>query len=354
MCPVFFRLSGAQDPDHTKRLFPFYSRNWTVEIFDYDNILLLPRKCRVESRAECDASVELGGRQFRLPVVPANMKTVVDEKISLWLAQNGYFYVMHRFDLDNVAFVRSMHSQGVYASISLGVKAADRATVDMLAAEGLVPEYITIDIAHGHADTVRDMIGYLKDKLPTSFVIAGNVATPEAVIDLENWGADATKVGVGPGKVCITKLKTGFGTGGWQLSALKWCARVATKPIIADGGIRSHGDIAKSIRFGASMVMIGSLFAGHEESPGKTVEVNGELFKEYYGSASDFNKGEYKHVEGKRILEPIKGTLAGTLIEMEQDVQSSISYSGGTRLMDIRKVNYVILGGDNAGEHLLM
>jgi hypothetical protein len=124
--------------------------------------------------------------------------------------------------------------------------------------------------------------------------------------------------------------------------------------IIADGGIRSHGDIAKSIRFGASMVMIGSLFAGHEESPGQTVEINGERFKEYYGSASDFNKGEYKHVEGKRILEPIKGRLADTLIEMEQDVQSSISYAGGTKLMDVRKVNYVILGGDNAGEHLLM
>jgi GMP reductase len=348
MCPVFFRPIGAGNPGKTKRLYPFDARNRTVEIFDYDNILLLPRKCRVESRSECDASVELGGRRFRLPVVPANMKTVVDEKISLWLAKNGYFYVMHRFDLDNAAFVRAMHKEGVYASISLGVKAADRATVDTLAAEGLVPEYITIDIAHGHADTVRDMIGYLKEKLPKSFVIAGNVATPEAVIDLETWGADAIKVGVGPGKVCITKLKTGFGTGGWQLSALKWCARVATKPIIADGGIRSHGDIAKSIRFGASMVMIGSLFAGHEESPGKTVEVDGELFKEYYGSASDFNKGEYKHVEGKRILEPIKGKLAGTLIEMEQDVQSSISYSGGTKLMDIRKVNYVILGGDNA------
>ena len=198
------------------------------------------------------------------------------------------------------------------------------------------------------------MIAYIKKMLPESFVIAGNVGTPEAVIDLENWGADATKVGIGPGKVCITRLKTGFGTGGWQLSAVKWCARVATKPIIADGGIRCHGDIAKSIRFGATMVMIGSLFAGHEESPGKTVEVDGQLFKEYYGSASDFNKGEYRHVEGKRILEPVKGRLADTLHEMEQDVQSAISYSGGRALMDIRKVNYVILGGDNAGEHLLM
>ncbi|MGJ7520236.1 GMP reductase [Variovorax sp. LT1P1] len=325
-----------------------------MQIFDYDNILLLPRKCRVESRSECDASVTLGGRSFRLPVVPANMKTVVDERISLWLAQHGYFYVMHRFDLDNVKFVKHMHAKGTFASISLGVKQADYDTVDQLAAAGLVPEYITIDIAHGHADTVKAMIGYLKDKLPKSFVIAGNVGTPEAVIDLENWGADATKVGIGPGKVCITKLKTGFGTGGWQLSALKWCARVATKPIIADGGIRDHGDIAKSIRFGASMVMIGSLFAGHEESPGKTVEVDGVLFKEYYGSASDFNKGEYKHVEGKRILEPIKGKLADTLIEMEQDVQSSISYAGGKALMDIRKVNYVTLGGANEGEHLLM
>jgi GMP reductase len=325
-----------------------------MDIFDYDNILLLPRKCRVESRSECDTSVELGGTRFRLPVVPANMKTVVDETICVWMAQNGYFYVMHRFDLDNVLFVQRMKSQGLYASISLGVKPADYATVDNLLQLQLAPEFITIDIAHGHADSVKNMIGYIKQKMPATFVIAGNVATPEAVIDLENWGADATKVGIGPGKVCITKLKTGFGTGGWQLSALKWCARVATKPIIADGGIREHGDIAKSIRFGATMVMIGSLLAGHEESPGHTVEVDGKLYKEYYGSASDFNKGEYKHVEGKRILEPVKGKLSGTLIEMEQDLQSSISYAGGKKLMDIRKVNYVTLGGDNAGEHLLM
>jgi GMP reductase len=150
-------------------------------------------------------------------------------------------------------------------------------------------------------------------------------------------------------------MKTGFGTGGWQLSALKWCARVATKPIIADGGIREHGDIAKSIRFGATDGD-DRLDAGRPRGVArrKTVEVDGRLFKEYYGSASDFNKGEYKHVEGKRILEPVKGKLADTLREMQEDLQSSISYAGGTKLMDIRKVNYVILGGDNAGEHLLM
>jgi GMP reductase len=320
-----------------------------MEIFDYDNILLLPRKCRVQSRSECDTTVPFGPRRFKLPVVPANMKTVVDEPITQFLAANDYFYVMHRFDIDNVAYARGMRDKGLYVSLSSGVKDADRTMIDRLAADGVGADYITIDIAHGHADSVHRMIDYIKGKLPDTFVIAGNVATPEAVIDLENWGADATKVGVGPGKVCITKLKTG-----WQLSALKWCARVATKPIIADGGIRDHGDIAKSIRFGASMVMIGSLFAGHEESPGRTVEVDGKLFKEYYGSASDFNKGEYKHVEGKRILEPVKGRLADTLREMREDLQSSISYGGGTTLFDIRKVNYVILGGDNAGEHLFM
>lgn len=325
-----------------------------MEIFDYDNILLLPRKCRVESRSDCDTSVQFGAHRFKLPVVPANMKTVVDEPITEMLAREGYFYVMHRFDLDSLAYAKGMREKGLLVSLSVGVKPDDHALVDRLAAEGVGADYLTIDIAHGHAESVQRMIAHIKQRLPETFVIAGNVGTPEAVIDLENWGADATKVGVGPGKVCITRLKTGFGTGGWQLSALKWCSRVATKPIVADGGIRHHGDIAKSVRFGASMVMVGSLFAGHEESPGQTVEVDGKLYKEYYGSASDFNKGEYRHVEGKRILEPVKGKLGDTLREMQEDLQSSISYAGGRQLADLRKVNYVVLGGENAGEHLFM
>ena len=178
-----------------------------MDIFDYDNILLLPRKCRVESRSECDASVTLGGRSFRIPVVPANMKTVINEDICVWMAKNGYFYVMHRFDLDNVQFVRDMKAKGLFSSISLGVKPPDYATVDQLVAANLVPDYITIDIAHGHADSVKNMIGYIKQHMPAAFVIAGNVATPEAVIDLENWGADATKVGIGPAVVSAQMVR---------------------------------------------------------------------------------------------------------------------------------------------------
>jgi GMP reductase len=313
-------------------------------VFDYEDIQLIPAKCIVKSRTECDTTVTLGGYQFKLPVVPANMQTIIDETIAEKLASEGYFYIMHRFNPETrEQFIRDMQGKGYIASISVGVKDEEYAFVEQLADAKLTPEFITIDIAHGHSNQVIDMIGHIKKHLPNSFVIAGNVGTPEAVRELENAGADATKVGIGPGKVCITKIKTGFGTGGWQLAALRWCAKAASKPIIADGGIRTHGDIAKSVRFGATMVMIGSLFAGHEESPGKTVEVDGKLMKEYFGSASEFQKGERKNVEGKKMYVNYKGPLMDTLTEMEQDLQSSISYSGGKTLAAIRNVDYVIV-----------
>jgi GMP reductase len=313
-------------------------------VFDYEDIQLIPAKCIVQSRSECDTSITFGGRQFKLPVVPANMQTIIDENIALQLAENGYFYIMHRFQPEKrIDFVKDMQERGLYASISVGVKEEEYRFVEELANENLTPEYITIDIAHGHSNAVIDMIKHIKNHLPDSFVIAGNVGTPEAVRELENAGADATKVGIGPGKVCITKIKTGFGTGGWQLAALRWCAKAASKPIIADGGIRTHGDIAKSVRFGASMVMIGSLFAGHEESPGETVEKDGKAYKEYFGSASEFQKGEKKNVEGKKMYVEHKGALMDTLTEMEQDLQSSISYAGGNTLDAIRHVDYVVV-----------
>ncbi|MBS4214448.1 MULTISPECIES: GMP reductase [Neobacillus] len=313
-------------------------------VFDYEDIQLIPAKSIVKSRSECDTSVEFGGHKFKLPVVPANMQTIIDEKIAIFLAENGYFYIMHRFQPETrLDFVKDMQARGLIASISVGVKEGEYEFVQQLADENLTPEFITIDIAHGHSNAVIDMIKHIKKLIPGSFVIAGNVGTPEAVRELEHAGADATKVGIGPGKVCITKIKTGFGTGGWQLAALRWCAKAASKPIIADGGIRTHGDIAKSVRFGASMVMIGSLFAGHEESPGETFEKDGKCFKEYFGSASEFQKGERKNVEGKKMYVEHKGKLIDTLIEMEQDLQSSISYAGGNKLKDIRTVDYVVV-----------
>lgn len=315
-----------------------------VTVFDYEDIQLIPNKCIVNSRSECDTTVQLGNHTFKLPVVPANMQTIIDENLAEQLAKDGYFYIMHRFNEEaRTPFIKKMHEKNLYASISVGVKEQEYAFIENLSQQNLIPEYITIDIAHGHSNAVIKMIQHIKKFLPASFVIAGNVGTPEAVRELENAGADATKVGIGPGKVCITKVKTGFGTGGWQLAALRWCSKAASKPIIADGGIRTNGDIAKSIRFGASMVMIGSLFAGHEESPGETIVIDGKTMKEYFGSASEYQKGERKNVEGKKMLVPYKGHIKDTLIEMEQDLQSSISYAGGKDLNAIRKVDYVVV-----------
>jgi len=315
-----------------------------MKVFDYEDVQLIPNKSIVRSRTECDTTIEFGGRRFNLPVVPANMQTVIDETLAIWLAENNFFYVMHRFDEeDRIPFIKRMQEKGLFSSISVGVKETEYLFIETLAKEKLVPEYITIDIAHGHSDLVINMIHHIKKMLPETFLIAGNVGTPEAVRELENAGADATKVGIGPGKVCITKLKTGFGTGGWQLAALRICAKAARKPLIADGGVRDHGDIAKSIRFGASMVMMGSLFSGHDQSPGKMIEKDGKRYKEYFGSASEYQKGEHKNVEGKKILVEHKGDIAETLLEMKQDLQSSISYAGGNDIESLRKVDYVIV-----------
>lgn len=317
---------------------------WMV---DFEDVTGIPAFSTVRSRAEdCSINVSFGGRVFKSPVVLANMRSAIDEVLALKLAEAGYFYVMHRFGVDSVAFTQRMQAAGAFASISLGVQDEDYRIVDRFVELGLIPEYITVDIAHGHSLLMQRILCYIKEKLPKAFVIAGNVATPEAVQDLESWGADATKIGVGPGKVCITKDKTRVGTGGWQLGAVRQCTQAATKPTIADGGVRKHGDVALAVGFGgATMVMFASLFAGCDDTPGEVLEENGARVKRYFGSASPDNRPNRspKNIEGRAISVPCNNrTVINLLEEMGDDFRSSISYLGGRCLRDLGKAHYLI------------
>lgn len=325
-------------------------RRLEIEAFDYDDVILVPERCEVTSRSQVDVSVEMGGRTFKLPVVPANMSTITGPLLAEKLSQEGYFYVMHRFDVDPVEFTERMHSIGRYASISLGIKESDYEHVANFRDAGISPEFITIDIAHGHAPSVINMVKHLKENLPSAFVIAGNIGTREAALELANAGANAVKVGIGPGSACLSSPNTGFGTRRWQLSAVEQVAQaLQERPehqdvvVIADGGIRNYGDIAKAVAFGASMVMIGGFLGGHDENPGHLIEgEDGKLYKEFFGSASEHQKGEAKHVEGKRMLVPHKGSIDFTFQTIKENLQSSVSYAGGTSLLDLRDTRYVL------------
>ena len=314
--------------------------------YSYSDIFLLPKYSKYHSRSEIDTSVKFGKKIFKLPVMPANMKCTIDQKLAGWMSENDYFYVMHRFNVntndaantDNKKFIEIANKDGwKNISISLGVKDEDMQLIEHCIKNNLRIDYITIDIAHAHSVRMQEMLAYLNRmyrsdicKVERPFIIAGNVASPVAVVDLENWGADATKVGIAQGDACTTYGQTGFGVP--MFTCIQECARVAKRPIIADGGIRMNGDFAKALVAGGTMVMAGSIFAACIDSPADTV-IRGyaaTTYKTYYGSASAKNKGANVHVEGRIVeLECNKMTYSEKLKEIEESLQSSISYAGG-------------------------
>jgi GMP reductase len=348
----------------------------------YSDVYLVPRFSEAKSRSKIDVSVELGGRRFKVPVMPANMVACIDAKRAKWLSENGYFYVYHRFNYgdnrflgnDNFSFcMKAAEEKWKTISISVGVKKEDYILVENLSGsfghigreDATRVDYITIDIAHGHCDEMRKMIKHIRscfrhrfpDESPCPFIIAGNVTTPDAVKDLIKWGADAVKVGIGGGGACSTKNKTGFHIP--MFTAVQQCVSAAWRPIplgegntdsqavpiIADGGVRENADIAKAMAAGAHMVMAGSIFAACEDSPAENVHKESTHYrfetgpktylgrithKKYFGSASAKNKGIAKNVEGLEIEIPCNGmTYERKLKEIEEDLQSASSYAGG-------------------------
>jgi GMP reductase len=313
-------------------------------------VFLKPRYSEFHSRSEADVSVKLGNKTFKVPVIPANMKCTIDVDKAKYMSENDYFYVMHRFNsdhtsapnTDNKKFIEIANKESFKnISISLGVKDEDKELIEYCVKQNLAIDYITIDIAHAHSIRMKEMLEFLhsvykKRLYERPFIIAGNIASPEAVIDLENWGADAVKCGIAQGDACTTYGQTGFGLP--MFTCIQECAAVARKPIIADGGIRTNGDFAKALVAGGTMVMAGSVFASCIDSPAETVTKttasgnSGSVltYKTYYGSASARNKGANVHVEGRIVELPCNGmTYAEKLVEITQSLQSAVSYAGG-------------------------
>lgn len=314
-----------------------------THMFDFDDIRFLPKKGIVESRDSCDCSVTFGKHTFKSPAIPANMLSTVNVDICEKLSKNGYFYIYHRFNNDTEQFIKIMNEKGLITSISIGVKEDAYKLIDTIATNNLKVDYITVDIAHGHSKLLENIVKYIKQKLPEVFIIGGNICTIDAVIDLENWGCSATKVGIGPGSACTTFNSTHFGSRGWQAACVYELSKIAKKPLICDGGIRSVGHIAAAIALGANMVMVGGMLAGFEDSPGDIINNNGVLSKEFFGSASEFTKGHKKYVEGKKNLVEYK---RGTLLEFYEDtinqgLKSAISYSGGSTLKDLTLTDFI-------------
>jgi GMP reductase len=315
--------------------------------FDFDDITLLPQFSYVGSRSECDTSCKFGKHAFKLPIVPANMESVIDVGLAMKLAKKGYFYILHRFEIDEVAFVKTMKEMNLISSISVGVNDDSYVLINELVTKDLIPDYITIDIAHGHSVKMKKMVHYIKNRMPDVFLIGGNVCTPDAVEDLTDWGCDAIKCGIGGGSACTTYHSTGFGNRGWQASMIKWCCKNAKVPIIADGSIKQDADIVKSLVLGASMVMVGGMFVGYAESPGELVENNGIAYKEFWGSASASQSGKTSRIEGiKRLVEYKRTSIFNKLTEVEESLQSAISYAGAnpTNLDCLITVDYVVKG----------
>ena len=299
----------------------------------YENIFLKPNFNSVKTRAEIDTDINFLGNTFRLPVVPANMKCCVDFDICQALDSKYYFYIMHRFDHDILRFVREANECNFNViSISVGIQDKDKSLISSIALTAPRIDYITIDVAHGHHSKVADQIKHIKNTIPNVKVIAGNVATFKGVEYLRDAGADAIKVGIGGGYACTTKDKTGFTYP--MFSCIMECAKDQSIPIIADGGIRCNGDIAKALVAGASMVMCGSIFAACSDSPAPVVkDSSGRRFKQYYGSASIHNKLDKKNIEGTmKLMDTDSFTYEEKLLEVTQDLQSAISYAGGCNL----------------------
>jgi IMP dehydrogenase len=318
------------------------------EAFTFDDVLLIPAYNHYESRQHVDTSMtDRSGRlTVKLPVMTANMDTITESAMANWIAGKGGIGVLHRAMSIERNIAEFKRCTGT-VFVSVGTSEDELQRAEALRDAGAT--HFVVDVAHGHAKYVGKTLKKLRALLPEACLMAGNVATYAGADFLASVGADIIKVGIGPGSVCTTRIKTGHGVP--QLTAIQDCAR-CDRSIVADGGLRYPGDIVKALAFGADFVMIGGMLAGTRPTPGEVVTTaDGKKVKQYRGMASrevaDEHHGgiaEWKTAEGVATSVPYREDEDAILADVIGGLRSGLTYAGSKTIKELqRKLNYVVI-----------
>jgi len=319
----------------------------------FKDVMIRPKRSTLKSRAE--VSLE---REFKflhsttkwngIPIMAANMDTVGTFEMAKELAKHKLFTAIHKhYSVAewNVFLENVSPDFYDYIAVSTGTGKNDFKKVIEIISVNPQLKFICIDVANGYSEHFVNFLKQTRKQFPDKVIIAGNVVTGEMVEELLLAGADIIKVGIGPGSVCTTRIKTGVGYP--QLSAIIECADAAHGlggHIISDGGCTTPGDVAKAFGAGSDFVMLGGMLAGHTESGGELLEINGKKYKQFYGmsSATAMNKhvggvAEYRASEGKAVKLPFKGDVVDTVLDILGGLRSSCTYVGASRLKELTK-----------------
>jgi IMP dehydrogenase len=311
----------------------------------YDDVLLKPKYSTIKSRSsDVDVAVHMGKLHFSHPIIPANMQLVASKEMCQAVIKSGGLAILHRFmdDKEQLLIASDIiaESGSDHFAISVGVKSADRELINRFYFAGV--RIVCIDIAHGDSQHCVEMCQWIRQHNPDMFIIAGNVATGRGAQRLWEAGADVCKACVGSGSLCSTRIQTGNGVP--TITTLMDIAETRkflqssgvsdrAMYVIADGGIRSAGDIVKALCF-SDMVMIGNLFASAFEAPGKRINVDGGCYKEYVGSSTHKDK----HIEGIAGLVPYNQESYQIILDkLLQGLRSGCSYQDAHNLSELQE-----------------
>ncbi len=319
---------------------------------DFKDVLIRPKRSTLTSRSDVDITREFvfrhaGVKYHGIPIIASNMDTTGTVEMARALDGFRLSTALHKhYSVEEcVHFFRSLERKSA-AFYSMGITKADEEKFKRVVdASGDAVEYVCIDVANGYHENFGTFVTRIRSAYPRLVIMAGNVVTGEMTEELILSGADIVKVGIGPGSVCTTRKMTGVGYP--QLSAVIECADAAhglSGLICADGGCSTPGDVAKAFGGGADFVMLGGMFAGHDESGGERVERDGASYQRFYGMSSraamDRYSGgvaEYRAAEGKEVLVPYRGPVANTAQEILGGVRSACTYVGARRLKELSK-----------------